>query len=148
MPAGQLPRLRGMRLKVRRSTLVACRFTTIIVLLAACGCGKPTRPIDIDTEYASVFLDNGQVFVGKLKEADSSYILLSDVFHIKSWVVQDPDKNREIKNTFSIRSSEAHGPAITYINTQHILLIEPVAVNSSISDLIKKAKAEKNAQGR
>jgi hypothetical protein len=116
------------------------------LILLVSGCGKSGSVVQIDTEYTSVFLENGQIFVGKLEKAEPSYILLKDVFYIKSWVVQDKeDQSREIRNTISIRSKEPNNPAFTYINTQHILLIEPVSKKSKISDLIEKARAEQNA---
>jgi hypothetical protein len=116
----------------------------LIFLVSACGKSSPV--VKIDTAYTSVFLDNGQIFVGKLEKAEPSYILLRDVFYIKSWIVQDKDdQSRGIKNTISMRSEEANNPAYTYINTQHILVIEPVSNNSKVSELIKKAKAEKSA---
>jgi hypothetical protein len=142
------PEFGGMRMSARRSGVVVCRATTLILLLVTNGCVRPGKEVNINTEYTSVFLDNGQVFVGKLEKAEPSYILLKDVFHIKSWVVQDKENNKEIRNTLSIRSKEAHNPAFTYINTQHILVIEPVSSNSSISELIKKAKTEKSELGQ
>ena len=119
-------------------------IASLIFLVSACGKSSPI--VKIDTEYTSVFLDNGQIFVGKLEKAEPSYILLKDVFYIKSWVVEDKDdQSKKIRNTISMRSSEANNPAFTYINTHHILVIEPVSGNSKVSELIKKAKAEKNA---
>lgn len=132
--------------KARKSAAVDCCVTTLILLLLVTGCGKSNPNVNIDTEYTAVFLDNGQVFVGKLEKAEPSFVRLKDVFYIKSWVVQDKDdQSKEIRNTISMRSGEANNPPFTYINTQHILVIEPVLSNSKVSELIKKAKAEKNA---
>jgi hypothetical protein len=132
-------------MKPLRYAAVACCVTISILLYLAGGCGRPRPTVDINTEYTCVFLDNGQIFVGRLEKAEPSYILLKDVFYIKTWVVQDKDdQSKEIRNTISMRSSEANAPAFTYINTQHILMIEPVSGNSRVSELIKKAKAEKN----
>jgi len=119
-------------------------ITILVVALSACS--RSSSALKIDTEYTSVFLDNGQIFVGKLEKVESSYVLLKDVFYIKSWVVQDKeDQSRQIKNTISLRSEEANNPSYTYISTQHILVIEPVSANSKISELVRKAKAEKSA---
>ncbi len=125
----------------------AALLAAISLLVVSVGaCGHVSSDVKIDTEYTSVFLDNGQIFVGRLERAEPSYILLKDVFYIKSWVVQDKDdQSRQIKNTISMRKEEANNPAYTYINMQHILVIEPVSANSKISDLIKKARAEKSA---
>ncbi len=132
-------------MKARRFADVAHRVSALILLFLASGCGRPSPIVNIDTEYTAVFLDNGQVFVGKLEKAEPSYIRLTDVYYIKSWVVQDKDdQSKAIRNTISMRSSEANNPAFTYINTQHILVIEPVSSNSKVSELIRKARADKN----
>ena len=130
-------------MKSARCPYGALTFVILLLLPLAVGCAKSALPLEIDTEYTSVFLDNGQIFVGKLEREDSSYVLLKDVFHIKSWVVQDKDdQSKEVRNTISIRSSEANSPAYTYINVQHILVVEPVSRDSKVSELIKKARAE------
>ena len=135
-------------MKVCTSAVVACQTITLISIFLVSGCGKSSPVLSIDTEYTSVFLDNGQIFVGKLEKADPPYILLKDVFYIKSWLIQDKDQSKEIKNTISMRSSEPNNPAFTYINTQHILVIEPISSNSKVSEMIQKAKAEKNNAGQ
>ncbi len=133
-----------MRLVELTSTAGASAVLMFFTLLT--GCARSVSPLKIDTEYTSVFLDNGQIFVGKLEKADASFILLKDVFYVKSWVVQGKeDQNKEIRNTISLRSSEANSPAFTYISMQHVLVVEPVSSDSKISELIKKAKVEKNA---
>ncbi|MBN1570822.1 MAG: hypothetical protein JXA73_23480 [Acidobacteria bacterium] len=133
-------------MKYSRIAYIALPAAILLLIFLVSACGSSSSIVKIDTEYTSVFLDNGQIFVGKLEKVDSSYILLKDVFYIKSWVVQDKDdQSREIRNTISMRIEEANNPAFTYINAQHILVIEPVSSNSKISDLIKKAKAEKSA---
>jgi hypothetical protein len=119
------------------------RLSNIVVLLFLTGgCGKSIPNLNINTEYTSIFLDNGQVFVGRLEKAEPSYILLKDVFYVKSWVIQDNDQNKEIRNTISARRNEPHSPSFTYISTAHILVIEPVSNNSKVSELIKKSKTE------
>jgi hypothetical protein len=138
-------RIGGMNMTAYRSGVIVCHAAALILLFLADGCGRTGTEVNIDTEYTSIFLDNGQVFVGKLEKAGPSYVRLTDVYYIKSWVVQDKDdQNKSIRNTISLRSGEANNPAFTYINTQHILVIEPVTSNSKISELIKKARAEKN----
>ena len=130
------------RSRVSNSVFLGAALSLVFLVGA---CSKSSSNIEIDTEYASVFLDNRQIFVGRLEKAEPSYVLLRDVFYIKTWLVGDNETHsKEIKNTISIRSAEPNNPDYTYISTQHILVIEPVAANSKISELIKKAKAEKN----
>lgn len=119
-----------------------------ILFLAVSGCtdrlslpGAPDKPgISISTEYQAVFLDNGQAFFGKLENADANYPVLRDVFYIQRLVNKDTN---EAKNTLIKRGSEWHGPDQMYINSRHIVLIEPVNPDSRVAGLIKEAKAQK-----
>ena len=54
--------------------------------------GCASGDLDFPTEYQAVYLDNGQVFFGKLSETGSPFPLLRDVFFIQTQV--DRDKNR------------------------------------------------------
>jgi hypothetical protein len=103
-------------------------------LLAACGRGDLSFP----TEYQAVFLDNGQVFFGRLQDDGSSYLTLRDVFYIKQQA--SPDK-KEVKSILVKRGSEWHGPGFMRINSRHIVLIEPVAPDSQVALFIREVQA-------
>ena len=107
------------------------------------GCRKSEQQIKIYTEYKAIFLDNGQVFFGKLEEQGPSYFLLSDVFYVQSQVVQQEKDKKEVRNILIKRGNEWHGPDLMYINTRHIVVIEPVSPDSRVAQLIKEAKAQK-----
>ena len=116
------------------------------LLVAGCGQKAPAvQKIDIDSEYKAVFLDNSQVFFGKLVEAGPTYIELSDVFYVQSQVIPDKvDKDKkEVKNILIKRGNEWHAPDRMYINIQHVVVSEPVSRTSRVSDLIKEAKGQK-----
>ena len=103
------------------------------------GCTNKSKPT-FTTEYQAVFLDNGQAFFGKLEKADSPYPLLKDVFYIQQQVNKD---TKEVKSILIKRGNEWHGPDRMYINSKHIVLIEPVSPDSKVAQLIKDAKAKK-----
>jgi spore coat polysaccharide biosynthesis predicted glycosyltransferase SpsG len=118
-------------------------FLILSFLLVLNGCGKSDQQIKIDTEYKAVFLDNGQVFFGKVEETGPSYLMLKDVFYVQSEVVQQDRDKREVRNILIKRGSEWHGPDLMYIITRHVVVIEPVSPSSRVAQLIKEAKAQK-----
>ena len=128
----------GIRFKVIASFVVI-----LILLFSAQGCSKSNQKIKIDTEYKAVFLDNGQVFFGRLEEAGPSYLLLRDIFCVQSQVVQQDKDKKEVRNILIKRGNEWHGPDLMYITMRHVVVIEPVGPNSKVAQLIKEAKAQK-----
>ena len=106
-----------------------------LVFLAACS-EKPS----FSTDYQAVFLDNGQIFFGKIENTGGDYPLLKDVYYIGRQASQD---GKEVKNILIKRGNEWHAPEYMYINRQHIVIIEPVAANSRVEQLIKGAKSQK-----
>jgi len=115
----------------------------LVLLSAFIGCSKSDQKIKIDTEYKAVFLDNGQVFFGKIVEVGPAYVMLKDVFYVQSQVVQQEKDKKEVKSILIKRGSEWHGPDLMYVTTRHIVVIEPVSPNSRVAQLIKEASAKK-----
>ena len=131
--------------KCVRRTVVG-RFVLLVVLgvlFVASGCGKgsgSSSNITLDTEYQAVFLDNGQVFFGKLSEAGSDYPLLKEVFYVQT---QTNPETKEVRSILIKRGNEWHGPTSMRVNSKHIVVIEPVSAESKVSKLIAEAKAKK-----
>ncbi len=125
--------LRGLR----AFGIPVCLFLlTLAGLLAGCtgGGGDLTFP----TEYQAVYLDNGQVFFGKIGDKGSGFLSLRDVFFVQRQV--DADK-KTARNMLMHLGGEWHGPDFMRINTRHIVRIEPVAPDSQVAKLIREAKA-------
>jgi hypothetical protein len=101
------------------------------------GCGSGGSDLAFPTEYQAIFLDNGQVFFGKLEKSGPSYLTLRDVFYIKAQVEQG---KKEAKNLLVKRGLEWHAPDYMLINTRHVVLIEPVAPESQVAQLIQQYK--------
>ncbi|MGA7576546.1 MAG: hypothetical protein ACLQUW_02315 [Desulfobaccales bacterium] len=108
-------------------------FCLLPALLPACGRDNLKFP----TEYQAVFLDNGQVFFGRLQDDGSSYVTLRDVFYIKQQASAD---KKEVKNVLVKRGSEWHAPDFMRINSRHIVFIEPVAPDSRVALLIREVE--------
>jgi len=104
-----------------------------LVLLFGCDAKAPTFP----TEYQAVLLDNGQAFFGKIEKIGPSYITLRDVFYVRTQVNQE---EKQAKNLLVKRGLEWHAPDSMYINTRHVVLIEPVAPESQVAQLIRQFK--------
>lgn len=114
-------------------------WLSVAVLAALClfsGCGS--SDLKFPTEYQAVFLDNGQVFFGKVSDPGSSYLTLRDVYYVQTLVEKDQKKTA---NVLVKRGSEWHNPDFMRINTKHVVVIEPVGPDSRVAQLIKEAKA-------
>ncbi len=107
-----------------------------LVLGLVAGCSGGTD-LSFPTEYQAVFLDNGQVFFGKLGDAGPEYLVLRDVYFIQRQVDQD---KKETKNLLIRLGNEWHAPDFMRINSRHVILIEPVAPDSRVAQLIREAK--------
>lgn len=120
--------------------LMLCIVSVSLFILMVQGCKDSDSPafqgIPLQTEYQSVFLNNGQAFFGKA-ELGADYVTLKDVFYIKAQVNEE---TKETKNVLIKRGKEWHAPDVMYINKSNIVLIEPVASDSQLGKLIKEAK--------
>lgn len=108
-----------------------------LALLALSGCNKGKPSITLTTDYQAVYMDNNQVFFGKVEQANSDFPILRDVFYVQNQV--NPE-TKEVKNLLVKRGQEWHAPEYMHLNTRHILAIEPVAPNSQLAQLIQQAK--------
>ena len=122
----------------RFSGTVGALFLLMVApLLTLTGCG--TSSLDFPTEYQAVYLDNGQIFFGKLGETGNPFPILRDVFFVQTQLI-DKDK-KETRNLLIRRGAEGHGPDFMRLNGRHIVVIEPVAPDSRVAQLIREAKA-------
>jgi hypothetical protein len=111
-------------------------FLMLLALGYLCGCNN--RDLTFTSEYQAVFLDNSQVFFGKLSDTGSSYLTLRDVYYVQSVVERD---KKDPTNILIKRGSEWHNPEFMRINTKHVLVIEPVSSDSRVAQLIREVKA-------
>jgi hypothetical protein len=123
--------------KVQLATAVGS-FTLCLLLVAAAGCrdggdiqvgGAPK----FDTTYQAVLLDTGLVYYGKITGMDTDYPVLHDVYYVQQ--TKDATSN-QVNNVLVRRGNEWHGPAMTVLNSKHIVLVEPVSANSKVAQLI------------
>jgi hypothetical protein len=118
--------------------ILLCLFTMTLVA----GCGKMDENLSFTTEYQAIFVDNGQVFFGKLENGASLHPLLRDVYYIGRQASPD---GKEVKNILLKRGNEWHAPDFMYLTSSHIVMIEPVSPTSRVAELIKDLKAQQPA---
>lgn len=121
----------------RASGLLICLLLLLLPGLFV-GCTGGGGDLSFPTEYQAVFMDNGQVFFGKIGEASPDYLTLKDVYFVQRQVEQD---QKVARNLLMRLGSEWHGPDFMRINKRHIVRLEPVAPDSQVAKLIREAKA-------
>jgi hypothetical protein len=121
--------------------LIALLLTVITVLLAVIGIQyqRTSSTPDFSSQYQAVVLNNGQVFFGKLENANSQFPVLRDVFYIVS---QANPETKQVTNTLVRRGKELHGPEYMVLNRQSILLFEPVKEDSQVAKFIAEQKKQ------
>jgi len=121
-----------------------------LVLVAVVGVGwyylnvrsaTSTEEVAINSgDYQAVFLDNGQVYFGKLEQSRGEFYLLTDVFYLQSGVSVEQTTNLALTKL----GSEAHGPEDQMqINKDHILFIEDMKDDSKVIQAIQQYKTSK-----
>ena len=121
-----------------------------LVLVAIVGVGwyylnarsaTSTEEVAINSgDYQAVFLDNGQVYFGKLEQSRGEFYFLTDVFYLQSGVSVEQATNLALTKL----GSEAHGPEDQMqINKDHILFIEDMKDDSKVIQAIQQYKTSK-----
>lgn len=125
----------------RRIGLLGGMFAIVFIgLFLIQGCGRDSNP-KFQTEYQAVVLMNGQYFFGKAEFWGKEYVRLKNVFYLYPHIDQ---KTNQRMNTLVKKGSEFHGADEMYINTEHIIAIEPVSPESPLGKLIiKDANSQK-----
>lgn len=123
--------------------LIALLLVAITALLAVIGIQyhRANSTPDFSSQYQAVVLNNGQVFFGKLENANSQFPVLRDVFYIVS---QANPETKQVTNTLVRRGKELHGPEYMVLNRQSILLFEPVKEDSQVAKFIAEQKKQGN----
>lgn len=94
-------------------------------------------------QYQAVFLTNGQVYFGKLKNPDSAYVKLTDIYYLQVQQTVQPDQQKEDANkqpnvSLAKLGSELHGPEDTmYISRDQILFWENLKDDGKVAQAIK-----------
>ena len=115
--------------------------SVLCLALGSVGCNR-VQPIPASAtvdgnKYYAVLLSNGAVYFGKLEGLGSAYPVLRDVYYVQTTT------NPETKAVSSIlvkRGKEWHGPDRMILNEKAVIFVEPVGVDSKVSQLIAESK--------
>jgi hypothetical protein len=120
---------------MRRTSFVwICLFCLAVFSMAFLqGCDK--KP-SFNTPYQVVLLDNGQAYFGKVEKLDT-YLTLTDIYYVQT---QGTPEGKVAGMILVKRGKEWHAPDRMYVNASHIIMIEPVAPDSRVAQLIKEEK--------
>lgn len=107
----------GMR-KSRGKLLAAVLIIAVVVLAGAWLCWGKVMSDEGDiksAQFQAVFLTNGQVYFGHIKNIDSKYVILGDIFYLQVQQQVQPASSNTSNNSNSQVSlaklgSELHGP--------------------------------------
>ena len=103
------------------------------------GCDK-SQSLEFKNPYQVVFLDNNNAYIGKIQQTGKDFIRIDNVYYI---VTQMNQETKQVANTLTKRGNELHKPDFMYINTRHILMIEPVKPDSQVAKLIEQSETQK-----
>jgi hypothetical protein len=121
--------------------VVGAGLVCLMLVLPGCDKSGGGSAFKMEGEYQALFLDNGQVFFGKLSDIGSDYPLLKEVFYVQT---QTNPETKEVRSILIKRGNEWHGPTSMRVNSKHIVVIEPVSAESKVAKLITEAKAKKD----
>src|ERR1700723_632017 len=112
------------------------RIAVIIVLVLIVGLGgywfMSHLSVSMTTPYQAVLLTNGSAYFGQLEGLGTPFPVLRDVFYVQS--VQDP-QTKAVNNILVKRGKEWHAPDRMILNSNMIVLVEPVNPTSRVAQL-------------
>jgi hypothetical protein len=98
--------------------------------------GRSAR-VAMSTPYQAVLLTNGSAYFGQLEGLGTPFPVLRDVFYVQS--AQNPE-TKQVSNILVKRGKEWHSPDRMILNSNMIVLVEPVNPTSRVAQLISQAK--------
>ena len=98
---------------------------------------RPSATPAMTTPYQAVLLSNGSAYFGRLEGLGTPFPVLRDVFYVQS--SQDP-QTKQVSNILVKRGKEWHAPDRMILNSNMIVLVEPVSPGSRVAQLIAQAK--------
>jgi hypothetical protein len=132
---------RAISVKTFKLLIKTPSIIALLIALSLClGCTQEDlKKGDFKTEYQGVLLMGGMGYFGKIEKIGTRYIEMTDVYYVHN---QQNPETKEVQSILVKRGKEWHGPDRMYINTAHVLMIEPVTVDSKLEKLIKEIKSK------
>jgi len=129
------------RVERRRGIKIILGFVAVVMFLGGAGyfwqAKKMLTRARAGNEYQAVFLDNGQIYFGKVSDKESTYVTLTDIYYLQfqqSLQNQDQEADPNQSDLTLIKlGNELHGPKDEMeILRDHILFIETLADDSRV----------------
>lgn len=134
----------------RNKTFLYVLYAVVIIVLAYAlwttkgfGLWKNNSTDIKDGTYQAVFLTNGQVYFGKLSNANSSYANLEDIYYLQVQQIQPADANAEKQSKVTLikLGNELHAPLDKMkINKDQVLFIEDLKKDGKVVQAIQRYK--------
>jgi hypothetical protein len=121
-----------------RNALIGLLLAVVIIVGGAWWflSGRSAR-VAMSTPYQAVLLTNGSAYFGQLEGLGTPFPVLRDVFYVQS--TQNPE-TKQVSNILVKRGKEWHSPDRMILNSNMIVLVEPVNPTSRVAQLISQAK--------
>lgn len=103
------------------------------------------------SKYQAVFLSNGQVYFGKVTDANTQTLVMEDIYYLRSAAnlqiseSKSPDSTAETDNFALVKlGNEIHGPEDRMsINLSHVLFVENLKPDSKVVEAIMAYESKK-----
>ena len=132
---------------MKKNTLII--MVAVILVLAAGGYFGYKKYVKTqqNKQRQAVFLTNGQVYFGFIRNQDDQFIKLENIYYLKSTDnLQQNDATVDKKKLSLVKlGDEVHGPTdMMYINVKNVLYWETMRADSKINSVINKYETEDN----
>ena len=92
--------------------------------------------------YQAVFLDNNQVYFGKLKAIDENFWSLTDIYYLRAGTLQPGTQAAGDQIDLVKLGAEIHGPNDEMIiNRDHVIFYEEIGSSGQVMKLIRDHKS-------
>lgn len=110
-----------------------------------------TFPMVSGGKWQAMFLTNGQVYFGHLKEVNKDYVKMADIYYLQVSQQLQPSSSQSQQQISLVKlGNELHGPEdMMYVPKTQIVFWENMKNDSTVVqaiDALKKSEAEKAAQ--
>lgn len=101
-----------------------------------------------NNSYQALFMDNNQVYFGKITTMDSKNVILEDIYYLQVQQVQPkPEEESQGKLTLVKLGNEIHGPEDKMvINPEHVMFWENLNEDGKVVQAIKKYQTDGDTQ--
>jgi hypothetical protein len=139
-----------------KTLVVILIITSLLVVLslapAALSKAEPGLTLTKDDQYQAVFLNNGQVYFGKLSSLNNEYVVLKDIYYLQVNQQVQPRQGEQAQEEPEVElvklGNELHGPEDEmFIVRDKIVFWENLkADGSQVTEAIKRFQSGETSQ--